>query len=177
MRTTTPLRLVVIILASVAFVFFLRNRIIERISVATASMEPTMPVDSRWWQDKITLLWRRPRQGDVIVFNSPLDPDKQLIKRVIAGEGDSVAIKNKKVYVNGAPLQEPYARYNYGETLFEGDNLGPYKIPGAHVFVLGDNRDLSEDSRDWRDPNTARRILFIPLEMVKGRVLWVSSKP
>jgi signal peptidase I len=105
------------------------------------------------------------------------DPAKDLVKRVIASEGDMIEIKDKQVYVNDNPIREHYkihkdtqvysrqAYFRYDEAI--RDNFGPVKVPSGHCFVMGDNRDESYDSRYWR---------FLPLDKIKGRpwVTWFS---
>lgn len=173
---TSPLRILVITAASVCAALIFRDYLAERIYVATASMESTMPVQSRWWVDKITLKLWGPSKGEVVVLVSPVDPNKELIKRVIAVEGDTIEIKNKTVFVNGQEIKENYIQHTRGEELLIGDNLGPLEVPEDAVFLMGDNRDESGDSRDWRDPKTRERIYFVSISKLKGRILGVKSR-
>ena len=85
-------------------------------------------------------------------------------------EGDIVELKDKKVYLNGEPQLEIYTRYARAGEKLEGDNLGPLKVPPDSFFVLGDNRDKSNDSSSWKDTATGERLYFIKLEKVKGKV-------
>jgi signal peptidase I len=111
---------------------------------------------------------RQPRRGDVIVFQFPQDPSKDFIKRCIATGGETVEIKNKHVSVNGVPLKEPYtihtdptvkpAGYDYR------DNYGPYTVPPGEMFMMGDNRDNSNDSRYWGT---------LEMDLVKGRAMFL----
>ncbi|MEK6544056.1 MAG: signal peptidase I [Elusimicrobiota bacterium] len=172
MQTTTPLRLLIIILLSILAAFFLRDHIAERIYVPTPSMKPAMPAGTHWWQEKLTLLLREPRRGDVIVFESPLGDSKELIKRVIAVAGETVVIENKEVSINGSVLSEPYKHHDT-DMIFAGDNLGPLTVPAHHVFVLGDNRDHSGDSRDWHDVKTGEPVYFIAASKIRGKVFGV----
>jgi signal peptidase I len=120
--------------------------------------------------DEALLEWSRPKRGDIVVFkrtvsvgSSDGDPTA-MIKRVIALEGDVVEIFDAQVYINGAPLAEPYIQRM--TTSYEGYHFGPYQVPTAKVFVLGDNRANSEDSRFWMDP-------FVPVSQVIGRAFMV----
>ena len=104
------------------------------------------------------------------MFDSPIDPKKGLIKRVIAMEGEVLEIRDKKVYLDGRRLDEPYVQLLSPETMFVGDNWPATKIPEGMIFVMGDNRDVSGDSRDWKSPS-GKAIPFLPLSAVKGIVL------
>lgn len=91
----------------------------------------------------ISARWNTPSRGDVVILESPVHPGRELIKRVIGLPGETVQIKNGLVYINGAPLEEPYAA---GRTLCTGECL--WVVPAGRYFVLGDNRMNSSDSRD-----------------------------
>ena len=117
---------------------------------------------------------RDPKRGDVIVFRYPEDPDVDFVKRVIGMPGETVAIKDKKVYVNGAPIDEPYVVFDdprvYPPGLFlpepyrSRDHFGPAVVPEGHYFAMGDNRDHSRDSRYWG---------FVPRALIRGRAFMV----
>ena len=133
-------------------------------------MEPTFPVGAFVLMDKVTLRWREPRRGEVIVFSSPLREDKELVKRVIALPGDTVELRAKKVLVNGVELDENYTQHTRAEERLAGDNLGPLTVPPKGIFVLGDNRDESKDSSVWKDPDDGEPIYFLPRRRVTGLV-------
>ena len=128
------------------------------------SMEPNLHTDQRLVVEKISYnrWWpvRGPQRGDVVVFR--VDPDSDLlIKRVIGLPGDRVEIRSGQVIINGAPLDEPYiTRPTYGD-------YGPVDVPPLHIFVLGDNRGFSNDSRAFG---------ALPLDSIIGRA-WVSYWP
>jgi signal peptidase I len=94
---------------------------------------------------------KKPIKGTFIVFKYPDDPKKDYLKRLIAGEGDILEIKNKNVIVNHVILKEPYRVHQDSKILHKSvsnrDNFGPIQIPADHIFVMGDNRDHSLDSR------------------------------
>ncbi len=148
-----------------------RTFLIEGIYVASASMEPTLPVGANFFLDKLTVRFAKLKRGDIVVFPSPVDPGKDLIKRIIGVGGDSLEIRNKKVFVNGGELDEKYVKHTRSTELLVGDNLGPLDVPAGTVFVMGDNRDESGDSRDWKDKTTGDHIYFVPVEKVKGRII------
>jgi signal peptidase I len=120
--------------------------------------------------------WGSPARGDVVVFKSTdestydASSTPTMVKRVIALEGDTVEIVEGQVYLNSIPLFEPYAKGSLPAA--EGYHFGPFKVPDGKIFVLGDNRANSEDSRSWRDP-------FVPVSQVLGRailVYWSSAR-
>jgi len=94
-----------------------------------------------------------PQRGDVVVFRYPKDKSIDYIKRVIGQPGDTVEIRTKKVFVNGAPYDDSHAHISSGTVLSAAasprDNFGPVLVPEGRVFVMGDNRDNSYDSRFW----------------------------
>src|SRR3989338_748067 len=143
--------------------------VVEPIYIASASMEPTLPVGRRLFADKLTLRFRSARAGELIVFVAPAGESKEMVKRVIALPGQTVELREKKVFVNGRELDEPYIQYKRAGERLKGDNLGPLIIPDDGLFVLGDNRDESDDSSVWEDAQ-GQRIYFLPLKNVVGLV-------
>jgi len=107
---------------------------------------------------------KEPKRGDIVVFKFPEDPKKDFIKRVIAVSGDTVQIRNKEVYINDKPIEDPYGTHIDPHTipgkLRPRDNLDPVTVPPNALFVMGDNRDHSYDSRFWG---------FVKLSSVKGK--------
>jgi signal peptidase I len=148
----------------------LRIWVFEPITIASASMEPTLPTGGRFLQDKVTLRLRLARRGDIVVFRSPIGERHELIKRVIALPGDTVEIRDKKVFLGGRVLEEPYVKHSRGEERLEGDSLGPLVVPEDSLFVLGDNRDESRDSSVWKDSVTGDPIYFIKQNSLEGLV-------
>ena len=136
-------------------------------------MEPNFPKDLHVMVNKFAFFFRKPVRGEVIMLDSPVDPSKGLIKRVIAVEGETLEIREKKVYIDGKKLDEPYTYFSHPETIYIGDNIPPVQVPEGTLFVMGDNRDNSADSRDWG---------FLDIEKVKGRAFiiywsWDGSMP
>jgi signal peptidase I len=112
-------------------------------------------------EDSVRYLFRRPQRGDVVVFRFPGNPERDFIKRIIGEPGDTVEIKNGTVYIDGAPLDEPYITSKPTYT------YGPTQVPPKHYFVLGDNRNNSYDSHVWG---------FLPEENIIGQA-WLSYWP
>ena len=104
---------------------------------------------------------RKPRPGDVVVFVWPKDRSKDFIKRVIAVAGQTVEMRAKQVYIDGKPWDDPHATYTTGRSA-QSDSFGPVTVPPGFVFVMGDNRDQSYDSRFWGP---------VPLADIKGQAL------
>ncbi len=165
----------------IVIVFLLRATVVEAFRIPTGSMIPTLQIGDYILVSKLSYglrvpfmketLWRydSPDRNDIVVFTRPDDPetdedesDKDIIKRVIAIGGDRVEVRGRKVFVNGQAQDEAFARWDHGG-IPEG-NFGPKDVPEGHIFLLGDNRDNSKDSRFWRHP-------FLPLDLVKGRAL------
>lgn len=130
----------------------------------TASMEPALQKDDFLMVDLRAYKNSKAERGDLVVFKYPPDPSKLFVKRVIALEGETVEIKNKEVVVNGTALQEPYKTHKDKTIEQVRDNFGPITIPPGACFVLGDNRDVSADSRYWGN---------LPLASIKGKALYV----
>lgn len=122
------------------------------------SMLPTLHSGERLIVDKMTYRFREPKRGDIIVFRYPAEPSHFFIKRVIGLPGDEIDIRNGQVLVNGNPLVELYTN---SEIL---GRYGGYVVPDDHYFVLGDNRNNSQDSR-----NSA--VGYVSRSLVVGRAL------
>ncbi len=105
------------------------------------SMEPNLHTNQRLVVEKLSYRFHAPRRGDIVVLRLPNQGNELLIKRVIGLPGETVEIRQGVVYINGKPLDEPYVTYRSYET------LAPRVIPPLNVFVLGDNRSASNDSR------------------------------
>jgi signal peptidase I len=172
------------IVIAVILALFVRTWVVQAFKIPTGSMENNLLIGDHLLVNKFifgptplaigrhTLPVRDIRRDDVIVFKYPDDPNRDFIKRVIALPGETVELKNKKVYIDGKPLEEPYVHFltppsAENEEITASDvreNFGPVTVPADHLFVMGDNRDNSEDSRYWG---------FLPRSYVKGKALVV----
>jgi len=139
----------------------LRFEFIESYKISSESMIPTLLVGDNVFANKsiygLTLPFfnrkiltlASPYRSDIIVFRSPEDPRKETIKRVIAVEGDFIEARNKQIFVNGKPADEPYIQHTDRFLQNPRDNFGPYVVPKGKLFAVGDNRDVSYDSRNF----------------------------
>jgi len=163
-------KLIVLILIGLGLGYAVRTYVIEQCYVASGSMEPTLAVGSKFMLNKLVYRLRKPARNELIVFASPYD-EKQLIKRVIAIEGDEVEIRGKRLWLNGKEMEESYIKHTRPDDRFRDDNFGPYAVPAGMVFVMGDNRDESNDGRDWTDPGTGDMTPFLAISSIKGKII------
>ena len=151
---------VVSILIAVVLAFFIRYFIVELYMVEGPSMRPTLVNSERLVVNKFIYHFKQPERGDVLVFRYPRDPSRDFIKRVIAVAGDTIEIKDGRVFLNGQLQNEPYIL----EKTRSSYSLAT--VPEGTIFVMGDNRNNSEDSR-FKD------VGFVPLDMIKGKAVMV----
>ena len=159
---------------------FLRAFVIQAFRIPSESMKDTLLVGDFLFVNKFEYGpkipfthirlpgLRQPKRGDVIVFQFPQDPSKDFIKRCVATGGETLEIKNKLVTVDGRTLTEPYAIHSDPTVKPAGyeyrDNYGPYTVPQSELFMMGDNRDNSNDSRYWGS---------LDMDLVKGRAMFL----
>lgn len=122
--------------------FLIVNLLTARIRVEGISMEPSLHEGQFVIVSKLAYSWNPPERGDIIVFRFPLNPDRRFIKRVIGLPGEVVKVQSGQVYINGSLLQEPYIN---GAPKYSGE----WVMGENQVFVLGDNRNNSQDSQNW----------------------------
>ncbi|RPI38254.1 MAG: signal peptidase I [Nitrospiraceae bacterium] len=181
------------IVVAFAIALVIRTFVIQAFKIPSGSMIPTLQIGDHILVNKFLLgtpvdvpftnihLFnmpglRKPQRGDIIVFKYPEDPTRDFIKRVIGVEGDTIESKDKTLFVNGRKLMESYAQHVDSFIKPSGmdkrDNFGPITVPKESVFVMGDNRDQSYDSRFWG---------FVDLPRIKGKAIiiywsWDSDK-
>jgi signal peptidase I len=124
---------------------FLVTFVVQGYKVYGSCMEPNLRTGERLLGNKFVYRFEHPSRGDIVIFKYPADPRKTFIKRIVGLPGDTVQIDSGKVFINGEQLREGYVK-----NLAHGD-FSPETIPSGYVFVLGDNRDESNDSRYWGD--------------------------
>ena len=175
------------VVVAVILALFIRTFAVQAFKIPTGSMETNLLIGDHLLVNKLVyspslaplesaLLGKKPIQrGHIVVFKFPEDPTRDFIKRVIGLPGETVEVRDKQVFINGKPIEEPYAHFleaplrrddpEYGlrgESI--RDNWGPQVVPEGNLFVMGDNRDNSRDSRVWG---------FLPVDQVKGRSLLI----
>jgi signal peptidase I len=170
------------ICVAVILALFVRTFIVQAFKIPTGSMENNLLIGDHLLVNKFVFAptwtpledWLLPidpiRRGDIVVFKYPEEPERDFIKRVIGLPGETLELKNKRVYINGTLLDEPYVRYlippdaEGSEDFDVRVRYGPVTVPQGHYFMMGDNRDNSQDSRYWG---------FLPRDYVKGKALFV----
>lgn len=163
------------ILVAVALALFLRTFVVQAFSIPTGSMENTLLIGDFLLANKIVYGaripftdvrlpgFRNPEPGDIVIFEYPKNPERDFIKRVVAGPGQEVEIRDKILYVDGKrTVDPPLSKYVDPVILPVStpggarDNMQLSRVPEGHYFVMGDNRDNSEDSRSWGFLNKGR---------------------
>jgi signal peptidase I len=156
-RRAWMLWLLVGIPAALGWILVLRAFVAQAFKIPSAAMEETLLIGDHIFVDKYSYRFGSPARGDVIVFQFPPDPTKDYVKRIIGLPGETVEIRRPEVFVNGARLDEPYAVYRRAFAKKDGT----FVVPADAYFVLGDNRDNSEDSRFWG---------ALPRQLIRGKV-------
>lgn len=165
-----PLRTGLIVLITVTAMLAVRQWLGEPIYIASDSMAPTLTKGHHLFLDKVTYRFRKPERGEILAFRSPVGEPHESVKRVIAVSGDTIELRAKKVYLNGTPQYENYVRHTRAAETLLGDSLGPLTVPNGALFLLGDNRDNSNDSSSWKNPASGEPMYFLPLSEVTGKV-------
>jgi signal peptidase I len=166
------------ILIAILIAFFIRTFIVQAFKIPSGSMKPTLQIGDHILVNKfiygvkIPLLRTtlipvtEPKRGDIVVFIYPEDRSKDFIKRLIGVAGDTVEVRNKKIFLNGKPYEDRHGVYTddviIPAALQKRDNFGPVTVPPDKIFVMGDNRDQSYDSRFFG---------FVDLKDVMGKAM------
>ena len=164
------------IILAIILAFFIRAFIIQAFKIPSGSMKDTLQIGDHILVNKFiygvklpyfgtTIIpYKNPQRGDIIVFKFKKEPKKDFIKRTIGIPGDVIEIRNKELFVNNTRLKQNHAIYTdphiIPQAMQPRDNFGPVTVPENSLFVMGDNRDHSFDSRFWG---------FVNLEDVKGK--------
>ena len=166
------------LLIAIIFVNFARIFAFQAFKIPSGSMEDNLLTGDHIVVNKFIygpelpalkglLPLREPRRGDVVVFRYPEQPHVDFVKRVIGLPGETVLIRDRRVFIDGRELPEPYVLFTdtgNERAAFHRDDFGPYRVPAGEYFTMGDNRDNSHDSRFWGT---------VPRAMIKGRAFLV----
>lgn len=153
------LELVVMVALAFALATVVRTFVVQPYIIPSGSMIPTIEISERVLANKFIYRFESPKRGDIVVFDDPTKTVPTLIKRVIATEGETVDLIDGKVYVDGVALDEPYT---YGKPSEPAAVPMPFTVPAGHIWVMGDNRTNSADSRVFG---------AVPLSSVDGRAI------
>ena len=165
------------IIIALVLALFIRAFIVQAYKIPSGSMEDTLLIGDHILVNKFIFgpripftnkrffNFRKPKRGEIIIFLEPGKEKKDFIKRVIGLPGETIEVKNRKVYINGNLLDEKqYARHSRPYFVPGLDNYGPFEIPKDSYFMMGDNRENSSDSRVWG---------ALPAELIKGRAFLI----
>jgi len=164
------------IIIALLLALVIRTFVVQAFKIPSGSMKSTLLVGDHILVNKFVYgiklpYWNiellpisQPKRQDIVVFRYPVDPSKDFIKRVVGLPGDTIRIQDKKVFVNEQPLSEPYVVHSDSRVLplstSPRDNMIPVKVPANSLFVMGDNRDESYDSRFWK---------FVDMSELRGK--------
>jgi len=170
------------ILVAILLALLIRTFFVQAFKIPSGSMKQTLQIGDHILVNKFIygiripflrsaiVAFKKPKRGDIIVFKYPVDPDKDFIKRVIGLAGDRVEGRDKKIYVNNEPIDDDFSIRTDPQIIPRGlqararDNFGPITVPDNALFVMGDNRDQSFDSRFWG---------FVDLKVVSGKAFMI----
>lgn len=155
------IELVVILASAIVVAYLLQAFVVKPFQIPSESMQPTLEPGDRVLVNRLAYSFGgSPERGDLIVFKSPSDPETDYIKRVIAVGGETVEVKRGSVIINGDPLVEDYLERP------DRSSFTMQTVPEGTVFVMGDNRGDSQDSRAWRSP-------WLPVDNIIGKAFLI----
>jgi len=174
------------LIIALVLALLIRTFIIQAFKIPTGSMEPTLLVGDHLLVSKFSYSMHVPnevpftsiqlfpdyhffssipKRGDIVVFKFPLEQEKDYIKRVVGLPGETIQVIRQNVYINDKLLKEPYAHHSEPpSSMVPRDNMPPLRIPEGHIFVMGDNRENSSDSRVWG---------VLDLKYLRGKAKWI----
>ncbi len=156
------------LVVAVVIAMVIKGLLLQTYQIPSESMVGTLLKGDFILLNRLAYIFSAPERGDVVVFEYPLDPSKDFIKRVIGTPGDKIELKDKTIYVNGVAQPESYKQVNGmvpmpGE-LSSKDNFAQFTVPADKYFMMGDNRDNSYDSRFWG---------FVDKSAIKGHAVLI----
>ncbi len=159
---------ITLIAVAIGISFILTHFIIINANVPSGSMEKTIMTGDRMVGNRLAYLFSDPQRGEVVIFKNPDNEKEEFVKRIIGTPGDKVVIKNAKIYINDSkePLDEPYLPEEWvnGNGTDEGELV--FKVPKDCYFMLGDNRNSSNDGRFWTNKYVNKKKIEAKAEFV-----------
>lgn len=151
------------VVVAVLLAVLIRLFVLEPFYIPSGSMEPTLREQDRIIVSKLNYRIQEPQRGDIVVFKFPLDPKRNFVKRLIAKGGETVSIRSSKLYIDGQQVPEDYLPKG-----LRFADFGPVTVPANSFFMMGDNRNNSDDSRIWG---------YLPRDLVVGKALFIYWPP
>ena len=131
--------------AALIFTLFMRECVVANAYVPSGSMEPTIDAESNILLNRLAYLTKDPERGDIVAFPCPDEPETLYLKRIIGLPGETIECKSSVIYIDGEPLEHDFT------PVVTQKNFGPFMIPNDSYFMMGDNRNMSWDSRFWEN--------------------------
>lgn len=155
---------VIVLVTAIVLALLINKLVLFQVKVPSSSMETTIMTGDRVFTFRLSYLFKEPQRGDIIVFPYPDNEEVDYIKRIIGVGGDKIEIRNGVLYINDEEVYEDYIK----EPMMRQD-FGPVYVPEGHFFMMGDNRNVSEDSRYWDNK-------FVNKDKIKGKAIFKYPK-
>lgn len=151
------------LLVAAVLAFIIHTFIMQNFRIPSGSMEPTLQIQDYIFASKLSYRLDEPKRGDIIVFKYPRDTSRYFVKRLIAVGGETVALQDGALYIDGQLVPEDYLPQG-----LRFHDYGPVTVPEGNYFMLGDNRNNSSDSRDWG---------YVPRNLIVGKEIFIYWPP
>ncbi len=162
-KTSLPVEILQSLVVAIILAVLIHTFIMQNFRIPSGSMEPTLQINDYIFASKLHYRFQEPERGDIIVFRYPKDPKRYFVKRLIAIGGETVAIRNSLLYIDGEQVPEDYLPPG-----LEFSDFGTIDVPEGYYFMLGDNRNNSSDSREWG---------FVPRNLIVGKEIFIYWPP
>jgi signal peptidase I len=162
-RNSLLVEIVQSLAVAVVLAFIIHTFVMQNFRIPSASMEPTLQIQDYIFAGKLNYRFQEPKRGDIVVFKYPKDTKRYFVKRLIATGGETVAIRNSQLFINGRQVAEDYLPRG-----LRFSDFGPVEVPAGNYFMMGDNRNNSSDSREWG---------YVPRELIVGKEIFIYWPP